>query len=167
MVNTDITVKIVTLRILIGFLGEKSQYNWWDTNFLSKTGRQFLAINFPRSTFAAGCNSVSEAAKRIHDKRIGKGSVYHLFRFSTSIENLIHKCLISTDYGELFSHLKDKDTVLKELQKFISSTITAPEGPVQIGTSKNMLSDFAIDELARHYHDAFSRGKQCFPYFKS
>lgn len=45
------------------------------------------------------------------------------------------------------------------------STISAPEGPVQVGTLKNILSDFALEEMAKHYYDAFSSQKQTFPYF--
>lgn len=163
--NKQIIIKLITLRSLVGFLGEKSQFNWWDMNFLSSTGLQFLAINFPRSAFSAGCNSVSEAARRLHDERIGKGGVYHLFRFPTSIEESIHKQLLNIDSNELIPYLKDKETALNKLKSFISSSVNAPDGPVQIGTGKNMFSDFAIEELAKHYHNAFSDGKKCFPYF--
>ena len=66
-------LNFIKIRALVGYLGEKSQLNWWDTNFLSETGLQFLSINFPRSSFSAGVNSVSTAARRLHDERIGKG----------------------------------------------------------------------------------------------
>ena len=73
--STRIVTNMTSLRTLVGFLGEKSQCNWWDTSFLSSTGLQFLEINFPRSAFAAGVSSVTEAAKRLHDEFIGKGNV--------------------------------------------------------------------------------------------
>ena len=155
----------ITLRAIIGFLGEKPQFGWWDTNFLSETGLQFLTINFPRSAFAAGCNSVSEAAKRLHDERIGKGGVYHLFRLPTFNEESIHKQLIAMDSNTLIPYLRDKETALNKLKSFISNSVNAPDGPVQIGTSKNMFSDFAIKELAMHYLDVFLKEKKCFPYF--
>lgn len=157
--------KFITLRALVGFLGEKPQFGWWDTNFLSSTGLQFLAINFPRSAFSAGCNSVSEAARRSHDERIGKGGVYHLFRFPTSIEESIHKQLLDIDSNELIAWLNNTEIALEKLKGFVSDSGIAPDGPVQIGTGKNMFSDFAIEELAKHYHNAFSDGKKCFPYF--
>ena len=163
--NKQIIKKLITLRSLVGFLGEKSQFNWWDTNFLSSTGLQFLAINFPRSAFSAGCNSVSEAARRLHDERIGKGGVYHLFRFPTSIEESIHKQLFDIDSNELIPCFKDIETALEKLKELASDSVIAPDGPVQIGTEKNMFSDFAIEELAKHYHNAFSDEKKCFPYF--
>lgn len=158
---------LITLRTIIGFLGEKPQFGWWDTNFLSETGLQFLTINFPRSAFAAGCNSVSEAAKRLHDERIGKGGVYHLFRLPTFNEESIHKQLIAMDSKTLIPFLKDKETALNKLESYISSSVNAPDGPVQIGTSKDIFSNFAIEGLAVHYWEAFSKGKKCFPYFTS
>ena len=157
--------RLVLLRSLVGYLGEKSQYNWWDTNFLSPTGLQFLNIIFPRSAFAAGCNSVSEAAKRLHDERIGRRGVYHLFRFTVTIEESIHNQLRSTDPEVVLLHLKDKQVALTKLREFSQSTIDAPHGPVQVGKANNMLSKFAIEELAKHYYDVFSNGKMCFPYF--
>jgi len=60
------------LRLLVGYLGEKPQFGLWDTNFLSKTSIQFLEITFPRSYLSAGCVSVSQAARRVHDQLIGK-----------------------------------------------------------------------------------------------
>jgi hypothetical protein len=61
--------KLLQLRVLVSYLGEKDQFNWWDTSFLGKTGQKFLEINFPRSAFSAGVHSVTEAAKQLHDRR--------------------------------------------------------------------------------------------------
>ena len=93
---------LITLRTIVGFLGENPQFCWWDTNFLSQTGLQFLAINFPRSAFSAGCNSVTEAAKRLHDERIGKSGVYHLFRFPTYSEESIHRHLLKYRFKGIY-----------------------------------------------------------------
>jgi hypothetical protein len=74
------------LRILVGFLGEKDQFNWWDCSFLNATGRKFVAIDYPRSSLAAAANAATEAARRVHDARIGKGGVFHLFRLPHAME---------------------------------------------------------------------------------
>ena len=162
--QTEIFDELAHLRSLVGFLGEKSQCNWWDTNFLNPTGLQFLEINFPRSAFAAGVSSVTEAAKRLHDEFIGKGNVYHLFRFPSSVEEAIHEQLMANT-GQLVPDVLDTKMALEKLKEFTSNVVDAPEGPIQIGTEKKMLSVLAVDELARHYHNAFSNGKMCFPYF--
>ena len=163
--NKEITEKYITLRALVGYLGEKPQFNWWDTNFLSPIGLQYLAINFPRSSFVAGVTSVTEAARRLHDSRIGKGGVYHLFRFPLSIEENIHNILMGFDSTALTPDIKDKEAALSRLMNLIDSTVDASEGPVQIGTEKQIQREFAISELSKHYLDAFSNNKQVLPYF--
>jgi hypothetical protein len=155
----------IKIRALIGYLGEKSQFNWWDTNFLSETGLQFLSINFPRSSFSAGVNSVTTAARRLHDERIGKGGVYHLFRLPSSVEETVHDELLQMDAAEIKGMISDKETALENIETMLSNRATVPEGPVQVGRLKNIMSNFAVSELAMHYYDAFKCGKQCFPYF--
>ena len=156
--------KLLQLRVLVGYLGEKDQFNWWDTSFLGKTGQKFLEINFPRSAFSAGVHSVTEAAKQLHDRRIGRGRVVHLFRLPATVEEKVHLELLNAAPAEFFAGIETKDNALGILQQLAVSTIDAPEGPVQVGTLKRLLSSFTIEEMAKHYVDAFSAGKQTFPY---
>lgn len=165
--NKGLAEKYITLRVIVGYLGEKSQFNWWDTNFLSTIGLEYLAINFPRSAFVAGVTSVSEAARRFHDNRIGKGGVYHLFRLPLSIEETLHSHLMVLEKSELTSYLKDSSTSLSKLESLVDSTVDSSEGPVQIGTEKQIQDEFAIFELAKHYLDAFYNKKQALPYFSA
>ena len=157
--------QLIQLRTIVGYLGEKDQYDWWDTNFLSPTGLQFLSINFPRSSFSAGVNSVTTAAMRLHDERIGKGGVYHLFRLPSAVEETIHGELLQMDPAEIKEMISNKDTALKSIEILLSTKATVPEGPVQVGRLKNIMTRFAVSELAMHYYDAFKNGKHCFPYF--
>ena len=157
--------EFLALRAIVGYLGEKKQFNWWDTDFLSETGLEFLSINFPRSSFSAGVNSVTTAARRLHDERIGKGGVYHLFRLPSSAEETLHNKLLQMDAAEIKGMISDKDTALENIETMLSNRATVPEGPVQIGRLKNIMSNFAVSELAMHYFDAFKSGKKCFPYF--
>jgi hypothetical protein len=155
----------IVLRALVGFLGEKSQYNWWDCNFLNETGLKFLDIIFPRSAFAAGVNSVTEAARRLHDERIGKGGVYHLFRLPPAMEQKIHEHLSRFDHRDLLKHLQTKDAAIQKLQAYTNSDLQISEGPIQIGTSKDLFQSSIIKTLAKHYTDAFIKSAQTFPYF--
>ena len=157
--------QLIQLRAIVGYLGEKEQYDWWDTNFLSPTGLQFLSINFPRSAFSAGVNSVTTAAMRLHDERIGKGGVYHLFRLPSAVEETIHGELLQMDPAVIKEMISNKDKALNSIETLLSTKATVPEGPVQVGRLKNIMTDFAVGELAMHYFDAFKNGKQCFPYF--
>ena len=157
--------KLLQLRALVGYLGEKDQFNWWDTNFLGKTGQKFLEINFPRSAFSAAVHSVSEAAKQLHDSRIGRGRVFHLFRLPAGTEEKLHLLLLNSAPATLPPYLGSMDQALEGLRQMADSTLDAPEGPVQVGTAKDILSEFAIGEMAKHYHAAFDSRKQTFPYF--
>jgi len=155
----------ILLRVLIGFLGEKDQYGWWDTSFLSSTGRQFLAINFPRSPLSAGCTAVSEAAKRVHDSRIGRGGAFHLYRLPPPLEESLHEQLIAWEPQQETTWLDSREAAMKRLHEYFSDAVDSPEGPVQVGSIKGISTSFALKECAKHYHDAFLKGKQSFPYF--
>lgn len=163
--DTDIARPFIELRALVGFLGEKTQAGWWDTGFLNATGQRFLAVTFPRTALAAGVASVTEAARRLHDERIGKGGVFHLFRLPLPAEESLHQALQQGGFESLQASLQDRDAALAALRRYARDGLRAPAGPVQVGTGKNMLTAFAIEELAKHYHDAFTRGIQTFPYF--
>ena len=167
MPQTDYRIieQIAQIRVLVAFLGEKEQGNWWDTSFLGDTGLDYLRFNFPRTAFLAGVTSVSEAAKKLHDERIGKGRVYHLFRLPFNIEERIHEILRDVKEDTSKKLITNKEDALELLEGLIDSTVDAPEGPVQIGTSSRIISEFSVSELAKHYANAFKEDKKTFPYF--
>lgn len=47
--KSEALANVLKLRLLVGFLGEKKQCNWWDTTFLEATGQRFLETVFPRT----------------------------------------------------------------------------------------------------------------------
>ncbi len=167
MLHTDYKIieKITKIRTLVAFLGEKERYNWWDTSFLDEAGLKYLKLNFPRTAFLAGVTSVTEAAKKLHDERIGKGMVYHLFRLPFNIEERIHAILRDMKDEKAKQLIEAKEDSLEILKEFIESTVDAPEGPVQIGTTPKIISEFSVRELASHYLNAFQENKKTFPYF--
>jgi hypothetical protein len=61
-----IAKKIAELRVLVGFLGEKGQANWWNSEFFSATATAFLAPIFNRSLFLAQYQGVTAAASKMH-----------------------------------------------------------------------------------------------------
>lgn len=164
---TSLMLRYGHLRALVAYLGEKHCSGWWDTAFLDATGRRYLELNFPRSAAAAGVAAAGTAAKRLHDSRIGRSRVYHLFRFPYEVEERVHSELLQTDQEELWSQLKDKATALERLRSLAESTLDAPEGPVQVGTQEHITTPKGVAELARHYLSAFERGIVCLPYFSA
>jgi hypothetical protein len=158
--------EIARLRLLVGYLGQRKQFGWWDCTFLDPTGLQFLATTFPRTARLAGLRSVTEAACRVHDQALGRGA-FHLFRLPLAIEERVEEAV--PEFGESFdfSIVASKEASLTLLGEMADARITAPAGPVQVGVAKKILTRTSVGELAAHYGSAFAHGIQCFPYFAS
>jgi hypothetical protein len=156
---------LAKLRLLVGYLGEKDQADWWDCRFLCPNGIRFLEINFPRTVLAAGITSVTAAARRFHDERIGKKNVYHLFRLPAALEEAVHNSIPPGVPEDWASIITDVDTAVSKLGEMSDDVVDAPVGPVQVGTSETLATDAAVIEIAKHYHDAFTHEKVVLPYF--
>ena len=159
MTSSETITAYARLRALVGFLGSRPHNAWWDCNFMSETGVKFLATPFPRSAAAAALNATVEAARRLHDQELGKKNCYHLFRLPGGIEDLISNAQARDTAAWT------KDTALGDLEGIADAKIVAPQGPVQIGIEKRILTATSLQEIAAHYHSAYSQGIRCFPYF--
>lgn len=153
--------QLSSLRWLVGFLGSKKQFGWWDCSFLDETGIRFLSTTFPRSARSAAIQATADAAQRLHDQSLGKVGSYHLFRFPIIIEDRLSDAPIEVQA------IVEKDAALAALAKVADASINAPSGPVQIGVEKKILTPTSMSELAAHYHSAFRQGIRCFPYFSA
>lgn len=158
---------MIRLRLVVGFLGEKRQAHWWDCGFLDDTGSKFLQTTFPRTFFFAAIRSATEAARLVHDSRIGRVGIFHLFRFPVDLEDQVEAHVSELSCGDTGRVALQWEGALEELGQFAESHLNAPHGPVQIGTPTKILTRTSISELAAHYYSAFKKGFQCFPYFAS
>jgi hypothetical protein len=156
---------MIRLRLLVGFLGERRQANWWDCSFLDPTGRRFLETTFPRTALQAALRSTSEAARLVHDARIGRIGVFHLFRFPIDKEDRVEAHTTELTGSGAIGYLDSREAALAELARLAESRITPLQGPVQVGLEKKILTPSSVSDLAAHYLSAFSAGTQCFPYF--
>jgi len=159
------THAIIQLRTLVGYLGEQPQTHWWDTAFLNKTGLHFLGINFPRSAFAAGLNAVTAAAQRVHDERIGRGRVHHLFRLPYTVEEDLAAALQQTSPDDLLPTITTREEALHHLTALAGERTLAAVGPVHLGESGETPTTKLVEEMAAYYAGAFSTDQQTFPYF--
>src|SRR5262245_4142959 len=82
--------QIVLLRLAVCVLGGPQGSGWWRCGFLSESGVDVAAYNFPRKPLAAAFRASVKVAKRLHDDRIGKRGIAHLFRFPVDFENSLH-----------------------------------------------------------------------------
>lgn len=157
------------LRMLVGYLGEKSQHGWWPSTFLAAASRAFLQPAYPRSASLAAYHGVVEAGRVLHDQHIGIGRVYHLFRLPEEMEHDLHLAALENE-DELSTwraaSLASREAATRELTRIANGGLTAPEGPVRLGTRKSIDRTETIEDVARHYADAFHRGTRCFPYFR-
>ena len=90
MQSTELT-SLATLRLLVGFLGEKDHFAWWQSSFFAPGSNAFLAPVFPRTQLLAQYEGVTRAASLQHDDRIGVGDVCHLFRLPEDVEQGLHR----------------------------------------------------------------------------
>ncbi len=168
MINDNLKELLIKLRLFIGYLGEKKQFGWWQSSFLSPEMDAFLGPIFPRTMLLAAYQGAIEAAVRIHDERIGIGTgVFHLFRLPRPLERELHNQFNNGNIIQnIFSHLTDRDTVLKTLKGMNSGSVTGKPGPISLGKSDDIYSEKTWFKAAAYYHAAFSSNQQTFPFLK-
>ena len=157
--------QLVTLRALVGFLGEAKQSKWWDSSFLSPTGRRFLQTTFPRTASEAALRSTSEAARLVHDARIGRVRMFHLFRLPEVMEAVLDGSIREFGRENFPEFLTSKETALAKLEELSGNKTADGQGPVQICLEKDGINSATISRWASHYKAAFNGGFQTFPYF--
>lgn len=162
----DIYKLIAELKLLIGYLGEKNQFNWWDSNFLGTSSGVFLIHPYPRTTLLAQYHGVSEAALLAHDESVGIGHNYHLFRLPVSIERSIASAVREmTLANSLGNALSSKENALSRLTE-LAIKANAEDGPVNIGNFDESCLEQLIRTSAGCYLSAFEQGKRSFPYMR-
>jgi len=157
---------LATLRIVIGFLGEREQFAWWQSSFFSAGSEAFLSPIFARTRFLAQCTGVVQAASAIHDARIGTGNVYHLFRLPEDMTQDIHQHLQASDtIQEIARTISDKATALNFLRQDTLSDLTTSSGPMRIDQTGTLRDLSRWRTVSAHYANAFDQGIEIFPYF--
>lgn len=162
----DIKEAFLELQMIILFLGEKNQFNWWDTSFLTNTGIDFLKISFPRIPYVSAFNSTRKAARLLHDESISKENSYHLFKFPIYQEEIFYRQVNETNIKMIYSGISSKESAIQKLKVISHQVIQSPEGSVQIGSEKSLFTENSIHEIAAHYYDAFTSNKKVYPYFR-
>jgi hypothetical protein len=157
---------ILRLRFAVAFLGEREQAAWWPSSFLSRNARAFLEPVFGNGYKLTQYHGATEAARRVHDDRIGVGRVFHLFRIPETPERLIYDCWVERSASdELADCIESKSTAEAVLVQLAPNIGTADMGPVRVGNVQMIGEPDAVATLAAHYQTAFRAHTQCFPYF--
>lgn len=157
---------IARLRAVVGYLGEKSQYAWWPSSFLTKSSQPFLSPMFPKTSFLSQYYGVRDAAAVVHDAHIGVGQeVFHLFRLPESLEIGLHQYLSNDGATHLANLISSKEACHAALVEMASGQTNRGVGPVRIGRTGTIRQTDMWKVVAAHYERAFQEGSKAFPYF--
>jgi len=160
--------QLLLLRTIVAALGERVTPPWWRTQFLTEVGLRAMVRVFPRTAASAALNSVLLAARADHDKRIGVGGRYHLFRLPSNIEHAIALLMSEASFRAKAVGLvtKPPEELIHELGPMTHGRkTTAAEGAVRVGPSRSILQPAGVEALAVYYSDSFKTGRRAFPYF--
>lgn len=162
----DIALLIAELRIIVGFLGEKPQANWWGSEFFSATATAFLAPIFNRSLFLAQYQGATAAAAKVHDEAIGVGHIYHLFRLPIGLEQASADTLNAAAFVQAVQgRLASRELALSRLAELAQKQESASPGPVSLGQMSEDISA-ELQRAACFYFSAITTGIQTFPYVR-
>lgn len=164
--DTSQVKELATLRITVGYLGERDQFAWWPSAFFGSGSKSFLTPVFGKTHLVAQCNGVTTAAATLHDERIGVGQVYHLFRLPEELEQKIQRSLMDLALsGSLLDPVTSKESAMTHLQSHATTAVQSGVGPTRIGNLHDLYQFSAWGAVAAHYQNAFMQSSQVFPYF--
>jgi len=157
---------LAIIRAVVGYLGEREQYAWWQSSFFSAQSRSFLAPVFGRTQLLAQTTGVTRAASLVHDERIGVGRVFHLFRLPEDIEQGINQALQQPAVAQRVTVVvAHKEAALQYLQDAARGTSAAGVGPTRIGDAGSLRDARTWRAVAAQYAQAFNNGDEVFPFF--
>jgi hypothetical protein len=168
-VSAEQVRRILRLRILVATLGERTSPPWWRTQFLKEVGLRAMGRVFPRTAVAAALKSVTIAARAEHDKRIGVGGRYHLFRLPTALEQSLAAVMSEDEFRSQTGAViaKEQEGLMRELAVMANGRRISPaEGPVRLGSVPRLDEKAGVEELAAHYRSSFETNRRTFPYFE-
>jgi hypothetical protein len=156
--------KIVKIRAVVGYLGEKEQYNWWPSSFFSASSSAFLAPIFSRTQSLARLTGVSRAGSHVHDEYIGVGAVYHLFRLPERMEQQIVSLMQQEE--NLTEAPAAREEALAWLHEYAAEPPIATIGPVRVGDIEQLQDEASWKAVAAFYLYGFEIGARIYPYFR-
>lgn len=164
--DRESTQAVADLRMIVGYLGEQSQSNWWSSNFLAPQAKAYLSPIYPRTVVLAQYRGVTEAALRVHDEFIGVGKNYHLFRLPEAIEHAAADWVQSQNENHYSEMLGSQESALLVLQGLTGGESRKADGPVAVGEySATKLSEM-LKEASGYYLAAFKSGAKCYPFMR-
>lgn len=161
-----LALTIAEIRVLVGYLGEKNQANWWGSEFFSPSAAAFLGPIFNRSLFLTQYQGATSAAALVHDDVIGVGRIYHLFRLPIGLEQASADALHDAPFSQLLrDRLTNQEQAMTRLGDIATKQETVSPGPISLGQMGDDLGS-ELKRAAGVYHAALKLGIQSFPYLR-
>lgn len=157
---------VADLRMAVGYLGEKSQNNWWSSSFLAPQAKTYLSPIYPRTVALAQYRGVTEAALLVHDEFIGIGMNYHLFRLPEAVEHATADYVQTQDEDHYPMMLDSQESALSVLQRLAGGNGSQAEGPVAVGQYADSNLGEMLQEAAGFYLAAFQSGTKSYPFMR-
>lgn len=155
---------LLGLRILVGYLGEKHQFGWWDSSFFDPASIAFIQPVFTKTALLAQYHGAIEAARLVHDESLSNGC-FHLFRLPEEIEQDLHALLLATTNDELQELVPiSTEGAVERLTSFAGNSAVHHSGPVSLGSIEQMHDKEFVEDFASAYLHAFANRSQVFPY---
>jgi len=165
--DTKDLATVLHMRLLVGYLGEATQYGWWPSSFFSASSRMFLEPAFPKTASLAQYHAVVEAARRLHDEHLSLGS-FHLFRLPEEAEQDLHGLANAPSCEQFMTeHLRSRELALQALQTIAAGSNAATPGPMLLGRWDDAGFPAMLKAMAGAYHAAFQGETKTFPYLAS
>jgi hypothetical protein len=160
----DLFTRIIHLRYLIGFLGERKQCNWWPTSFYEPSSLRFIEPVFSRTAPLVQYHGAVEAARRFHDENLSMGS-FHIFRLPEEIEQDLHE-MVQARPIDLFdpNFIVDRAAALSALSEVSDKAPYKAIGPVLVGEIDELKTSASLEKIAKIYRIALSSETQALPY---
>jgi hypothetical protein len=160
--------QLALLRAIVAALGERATPPWWRTQFLTEVGLRTVARIVPRTAVPAAVTSTSNAARIEHDRWIGIGRRFHLFRLPSQTEHAVEIAFRETGIqSRIKEAVQGRESLLEALAVLAGSLTQSPmEGPVALGDMRQIGKPAANAGLGAHYLAAFTADVRSFPYFE-
>jgi len=155
---------ILKIRLVVGYLGERAQCDWWPTKFYEASSKPFLEPVFSKTSQLTQYHSVLEAARRLHDEHLSVGC-YHLFRLPEEVEQDLHN-LVQLNNPETLAGLdmSSKDAAMISLGKLADGVSSKSVGPTAVGSIDELDSTKTAKAIAAAYLSAFTQNAKTYPY---
>lgn len=163
--NDKGVLNIVKLRLAVGILGEKEQSNWWPSLWFTTNASSFLIPIYGERLDVARYHGVVEAARLVHDERIGVGRAFHLFRLPEGLERRLHEVVAQHKACQNFADLTEPAMAENSLAELAANSREVSQGPVRAGDVGDLYGRKCVGGLAAYYRAAFEASQQTFPYF--